>query len=115
MRSLAPTLAVGLLAVLLAGCTGNAVTVSGQGYTSGTQSKSLSCGPEAHIALGVQGAGSMSVSVYDGKGARVFHNSNVGAGQDGQAQHLKGEAGTWKLQVSTGFGYSGQYGITLSC
>ena len=102
-------------AFLLAGCTGNAVTISGQGYKSGTETRTVSCGTEAHVAVGIQGAGKMSVTVLDGKGAAVYQNSNLGAGQDGEAQHLKGSAGTWTLKVSTGFGYSGQYGITLSC
>lgn len=107
--------ALAAAAVLLAGCTGNAVTVSGQGYTSGTKTKTLSCGTDANVALGIQGAGKMSVTVLDGKGATVYQNGNLGAGQDGEAQHLTGQPGTWTLRVSTGLGYSGQYGITLSC
>ena len=102
-------------AVLLSGCMGNAVTISGQGYATGTKTRTLDCGTEGQIALGIQGAGHMSVSVEDGDGKTIYNNSNLGAGQDGQAQTLHGAAGTWTLRVSTGFGYSGQYGITLSC
>ena len=82
MRPHAAILALGLCSVLLAGCTGNSVTISGQGYASGTESQTISCGPEAHIALGVQGAGKMSVSVLDGEGRTVFQSRDVSAGSD---------------------------------
>lgn len=35
---------------VLSGCMGNAVTVSGQGVTSGTKTKTLDCGATGHIA-----------------------------------------------------------------
>lgn len=108
-------LSAALCAVLLAGCTGNAVTVAGQGYKTGTETRTLTCGEHGNLALGVQGAGKMSVSVTDGAGKTIFSEGGVSAGQDGTAQELHGEPGTWTLKVSTGFGYSGQYGITLSC
>lgn len=113
VRLLPAALVVG--ALLLAGCMGNAVTVSGQGYKTGTESRSLDCGPQAHLAIGVQGAGRMSVSVVDGGGRTVYSEGSLGAGQDGTATTLQGEPGEWTLRVSTGFGFSGQYGITLSC
>ncbi|MEA3136432.1 MAG: hypothetical protein QOC71_713 [Thermoplasmata archaeon] len=102
-------------AVALSGCMGNAVTISGQGYKTGSESRTLSCGDHGHIALGIQGAGKMSVSVLDGAGKTVYSEGGASAGQDGSAQELHGQPGTWTLKVSTGFGYSGQYGITLSC
>lgn len=102
-------------ALLLSGCMGaNSVTVAGQGYTTGTQTKTLSCGTSGQIQLGVQGGGQLTVTVTDGAGAQVFSQS-VGSGQDGSSQSLSGKAGTWTLTVSTGFGYGGQYGIVLTC
>ena len=105
-----------LVALLLAGCTGNAVTVSGQGYTSGSQSKSIDCEETAHLARGKQGTGKMTVTVTDGAG-RTVHSSSKGldAGQDADAVSLQGESGTWTLKVSTGLGYAGQWAVTLSC
>ena len=104
-----------LAMLLLAGCMGNAVTVSGQGYKMGTESKSLGCGPEANLAFGIQGAGSMRVTVLDGDGKTVYSEGSVSAGQDGAAQTLHGSPGQWTLRVATGFGFSGQYSITLAC
>lgn len=115
MRALVGLLTLTLTAMLLAGCTGNAVTVSGQGYTSGTKTKSLDCGGTGHLASGNQGAGKLTVTVKDGDGAVVFSSGDFGAGQDGQAQTIEGEPGTWTLSVKTGFGYAGQWAITLSC
>ena len=110
------TIGIALLALLLAGCVGNSVTVAGQGYTSGTKTKTLDCGSgKGTISLGVQGAGKMEVSVTDAGGKTLFSDGGVGSGQNGQSQALSGQAGTWTLRVSTGFGFSGQYGITLTC
>lgn len=100
---------------LLAGCTGNAVTVSGQGFQSGAESKTLECGGAGTLAMGSQGSGKLSVTVKDGDGNTVFQSSDFGAGQDGKAQRVTGVPGTWTLRVSTGFGYAGQWGITLTC
>lgn len=109
-------LAVLTLGVLsLSGCMGNAVTVSGQGYTSGTKTKTLDCAGSGTIAAGNQGSGKLSVSVTDGSGSTIFSEGDFSAGQNGHAQHLTGAAGTWTLKVSTGFGYVGQWGITLTC
>ena len=112
------TFVVALLAVpalLLSGCMGNAVTVSGQGVSSGTQTKTLDCGMTGTVASGNQGTGKMSVSVTDGDGQTIFSDGDFGAGQGGQAQKLSGAAGTWTLKVSTGFGYAGQWAVTLTC
>lgn len=113
VRALLPSLAIA--ALLLSGCMGNAVTVSGQGVSSGTKSRTLECGGSGHVAAGNQGAGKMSVSVTDGDGKTIFTSSDFGAGQDGKAQKLTGEPGTWTLKVSTSFGYAGQWGVTLTC
>lgn len=104
-------------AVLVAGCmAGNSVSIAGQGYMSGTKTKTLSCSTgSGHIALGVQGSGKMAVSVSDGSGATIYSNGGIGSGQDGESQALTGKAGTWTLKVSTGLGFSGQYAISLSC
>ena len=102
-------------ALLLAGCTGNSVTISGQGYKSGTETRTLKCGDDARLALGVQGAGKVTVSVDDGDGDEVYRNGGVAAGQDGDSVALQGNPGTWTLKVSRGIGFAGQYGITLSC
>jgi hypothetical protein len=104
-----------LATFLLAGCmVGNSITVAGQGYSTGSQSKTLQCGTTGSIELGVQGAGSLTVKVTDGAGQQVFSQS-AGTGQNGSTQSLNGKEGTWTLTVSTGFGYSGQYGIVLTC
>lgn len=111
-------LAVTLLALttlLLSGCMGNAVTVTGQGFTSGSKSKSLDCGATGTLASGNQGTGKLTVSVTDGDGKTIFSSGDFGAGQDGQAQQIHGAPGTWTLKVSTGFGYAGQWAITLTC
>jgi len=114
LRPLASLMVVLCLASV-AGCIGgNSVTLAGQGYSSGTQTRTLQCGTSGSIQLGVQGAGSLSVKVTDGGGAQVFSQS-VGSGQNGSSQSLSGKEGTWTLTVSTGFGYSGQYGIVLTC
>lgn len=113
VRALLPSLVVA--ALLLSGCTGNAVTVTGQGYTTGTKSKSLDCGTVGHVAAGNQGAGKLTVRVTDGDGQEIFRSSDFGAGQDGEAKRLTGEPGDWTLYVSTGFGYAGQWAITLTC
>lgn len=115
MRPTPAILALALTALLLAGCTGNTVTVSGQGYTSGTKTKTLDCGTTGHVAAGNQGAGKLNVVVLDGDGKKVFESGDFGAGQDGDAQKVTGEPGTWTLKVSTGFGYAGQWAITLTC
>jgi len=115
MRTAPGIIALALAAMLLAGCTGNVVTVSGQGYTSGTKTKTLDCGTTGHLASGNQGAGKLSVTVKDGGGNVVFTSGDFGAGQDGDAQAIRGEPGTWTLSVKTGFGYAGQWAITLSC
>jgi len=107
--------AAAVAALVLSGCMGNAVTVSGQGYTSGTKTKSIDCGSTGHVAAGNQGTGKLSVTVTDGKGDTIFREGDFGAGQSGKAQELHGAAGTWTLKVSAGFGYVGQWGITLSC
>lgn len=101
--------------LLLAGCMGNAVTVSGQGYMSGSKTKSIDCGATAHLAAGSQGSGKLVVSVKDGDGKEIFRSGDYGAGQSGQSQKLTGLPGSWTLTVSTGFGYVGQWGVTLSC
>ena len=99
----------------LSGCiAGNSVTLAGQGYSSGEQTKTLTCGTSGTISIGAQGGGSMTVKVRDGAGAQIYSES-VGSGQDGSSQSLTGKAGTWTLSVSTGFGYGGQYGIVLTC
>jgi len=109
-------LAAGILPFLLAGCTGdNRVTIAGQGYEAGTETETLRCGDEAFLAFGVQGAGSLRITVEDGSGAEVYEDGSVGAGQDGESHTLHGEDGTWTLKVSRGLGYAGQYAITLSC
>ncbi len=102
-------------ALLLSGCTGNTATLSGQGYKTGTDSETVKCGDEAVLAFGVQGAGKLTVVVEDGSGDEVYRNGSVQAGQDGEARTLHGEEGTWTLKVSRGFGFAGQYSITLSC
>lgn len=104
-----------LCALLLSGCTagGGTASIAGQGVMGGTETRSLSCGTEGHLALGVQGGGSLTVTVTDGTGAQIYQKS-VGSGQNGESVPLHGQAGTWNLKVS-GSGYSGQYGITLSC
>ncbi len=108
-------LATFLSALLLSGCMGNAVTVSGQGYMSGSKSKTLDCGATGSIAMGSQGTGKLSVTVTDGDGNVILSEGDYGAGQSGKAQSLSGLPGTWTLKVSTGFGYVGQWGITLTC
>ncbi len=111
-------LAVSLLALtslLLSGCMGNSVTVAGQGVSSGSKTKSLDCGKTGTVASGSQGTGKLHVSVTDGDGKTIFSSGDFGAGQDGQAQKVSGAAGTWTLKVSTGFGYAGQWAITLTC
>jgi hypothetical protein len=115
-RLVLPLVAIGC-AILLAGCMmGNSVSIAGQGYAMGTKTKTLQCGTgQGHVALGVQGAGKMSVSVSDGGGATIFSDGGVGSGQNGESQPLSGKPGTWTLKVSTGFGFSGQYAISLSC
>ncbi|HEX2066673.1 MAG TPA: hypothetical protein VHI93_07665 [Candidatus Thermoplasmatota archaeon] len=111
---LLPVLAA-LSTALLAGCAGgDSVTIAGQGYMTGTQTKTLSCGTSATLTLGAQGGGSLTVKVTDGAGAQVYSQS-VGSGQDGSHQDLSGKEGTWTLIVSTGVGYGGQYGIILAC
>lgn len=104
-----------LATLLLSGCMGNAVTVAGQGVSSGTQSKSLDCGATGTVSSGNQGTGKMTVKVTDGGGATIFSSGDFGAGQSGQAEQLSGEPGTWTLKVSTGFGYAGQWAVTLTC
>jgi hypothetical protein len=114
-------LAAALLAVALAGCTGNSVTVSGQGTQAGTQTKSLQCGSgdgqaEGRIAYGSQGAGTLNVRVTDGGGVTVYEaGSGMSAGQGGDAGRIVGRAGTWTLRVEAGLGYAGQWAVTLSC
>lgn len=109
-------LALAVVAALLtAGCMGNSVTISGQGYKSGTQTKTLDCGGTGHVAAGNQGTGKLTVSVLDGDGNTIFADGDFGAGQGGRTQRLTGVPGTWTLKVSTGFGYVGQWGITLTC
>lgn len=107
--------AVAVTALLLAGCMGNVATVSGQGYTTGTKTKTLDCGATGSVALGSQGSGKLAVSVLDGDGATVFHSNDFGAGQGGKAQRVTGVPGEWTLRVNTGFGYAGQWAITLTC
>lgn len=102
-------------ALALSGCMGNAVTVSGQGYMSGTKTKTLDCGATGHVAAGSQGTGKLTVIVTDGDGKEIFRNGDFGAGQEGRTQKLTGVPGTWTLKVSTGFGYAGQWGVTLTC
>lgn len=102
-------------ALALSGCMGNAVTISGQGVTNGTKQKTLDCGATGSVAAGNQGTGKMTVTVLDGDGNQIFTNGNFGAGQNGQAQSLSGVPGQWTLKVSTGFGYAGQWAVTLSC
>jgi hypothetical protein len=105
----------------LAGCTGNAATVAGQGYQSGTQSKSITCGSagtaSGTVAYGEQGIGKLHVKVTDGKGSTIHETGGNGAnmGQSGGSQAVHGEAGTWTLAVDTGIGFAGQWAITLSC
>lgn len=103
---------------LLAGCTGsfgaNSVTVAGQGYKSGTETRTLQCDSTGTLTFGIQGGGSLTVKVTDGAGASMFSGSVV-AGQDGSHQSLDGKAGTWTLTVTTGFGFGGQYAIVLAC
>jgi hypothetical protein len=114
-----PRLAFAVAATaLLAGCVGsfgaNSVTVAGQGYKTGTETRTLQCDATGNLAFGIQGGGSLTVKVTDGAGASRFSGSVV-AGQDGQHQSLTGEPGTWTLTVATGFGFGGQYAIVLTC
>lgn len=102
-------------ALLLSGCMGNAVTVTGQGYATGTKTKTLECGTTGQLSSGNQGAGKLQVTVLDGDGKSIFSSGDYGAGQDGGSQRLEGAAGEWTLKVSTGFGYAGQWAITLTC
>lgn len=102
-------------ALLLAGCMGNAVSISGQGYVSGSKTKTLDCGASGTVAAGSQGSGKMTVVVTDGDNNEIFRSGDFGAGQSGNAQKISGVPGTWTLKVSTGFGYAGQWGVTLTC
>ena len=113
VRALLPVLLA--CAVLLSGCMTNAVTVSGQGVSNGTKTRTLDCGGSGSVAAGNQGAGRLSVTVIDGAGKTIYTSSDFGAGQDGEAKHLTGAPGEWTLKVSTGFGYAGQWAITLAC
>lgn len=123
MRALR-VLVIALLAIAafaIAGCAGKSVTIAGQGYTTGTQTKTLTCGTTGpttgNIAYGEQGAGKLHVKVMDGKGATI-HESGGGssAGQAGESTRLTGESGTWTLMVDSGaMGYAGQWAITLTC
>lgn len=113
MRALLAVVAVA--ALLLSGCMSNAVTVSGQGYTTGSKTKTLDCGGSGSVAAGNQGAGKLTVTVTDGDGREIFRSSDFGAGQEGEAKQLTGSPGMWTLKVSTGFGYAGQWGVTLAC
>jgi len=114
-----PLLTLALLAtsaLALSGCVGASATVAGQGYQSGTQSRSVTCGTVGHLAYGSQGSGALHVSVTDGAGTKVYEASTgYQMGQGGQAQDIQGKAGTWTLSVDTGAGYAGQWGVTLSC
>lgn len=102
-------------ALALSGCMGNAVTVSGQGYTSGSKQDNLECGATGQLSYGKQGTGKMSISVLDGDGERVYYDGDVGAGQKGASHSVNGVPGEWTLKVNTGFGYAGQWAITLAC
>ncbi len=83
---------------------------------SGTKSKSLECLDGAGtITMGVQGGGSISVKVTDGDGNTIFTESFSGGGQEGQAQKITGNSGTWTLSVTTNAAFGGQYSVTLSC
>lgn len=108
-------LACAVSMLLLAGCMSSTVTVSGQGYASGSKSQTLDCNGTGSIAMGNQGTGRMSVTVTDGKDGTIFNDSDFGAGQGGRAQHLTGAPGEWTLRVSTGLGYAGQWAVTLTC
>lgn len=99
----------------LSGCMGNAVTVSGQGYTSGSKSQHLECGGTGQLAYGKQGTGKMTITVLDGDGNQAYYDGDVGAGQKGASHTVNGVPGEWTLKVTTGFGYVGQWAITLSC
>ncbi|HET6399040.1 MAG TPA: hypothetical protein VFH47_05750 [Candidatus Thermoplasmatota archaeon] len=109
-------LCLAVAGALLAGCVApSTATLSGQGYQSGTQSRSIECGSRAYVTVGTQGTGPFAVTVTDGAGRVVYEESSTSAGQGGQSQELRGEKGTWTVQVSTGVGYAGQYAVTLGC
>lgn len=107
--------AVTLTVLALSGCMGNVATISGQGYMSGTKTKTLDCAASAQLSSGNQGTGKLSVTVLDGAGKMVFQNGDYGAGQSGNSQTVNGAPGTWTLRVSTGFGYAGQWAVSLAC
>jgi hypothetical protein len=103
------------VALLLSGCMGNVVTISGQGYMSGTKSKTLDCGGSGQLSSGNQGSGKLSVTVLDGTDTVVYQNGDYGAGQSGSSNTVNGAPGEWTLRVSTGIGYVGQWAVTLAC
>ncbi len=106
-----------IVSLLMAGCTasGGSAAVAFQGAGASDRTATTDCDDTGSVAVGTQGAGSVTVTVTDGKGAVVFERTFQGGGQEGRVDDIKGEPGEWMLRARSASGFSGQYGITLSC
>ncbi|MEA3191161.1 MAG: hypothetical protein QOD77_1743 [Thermoplasmata archaeon] len=104
------------LAVLLAGCTTPAATLSGEGLVnaSGLVQMAPECGAEGILKVVVQGtAGAIEATVTDGAGATIADRVRFAGDHDGEMD-LGGAAGTWKVELRQ-IGFTGDYSLELDC
>lgn len=115
MRKITVLVAAVFAVMALAGCLGNSVSIAGQGFASGKETKTINCGGTGQIGVGNQGAGNYVVSVFDADNNLIYKSGGFSSGQTASGGSANGIPGTWALEVNFGSGYSGQWGVTLSC
>lgn len=106
------------LAIALSGCAlsvPNSVEVDGSGLSTGTETRTATCGTFAQLDRYLAGGGGgVDITVKDARGNVVFHDPSIVTGEINDQQNLTGAAGTWTLVVDPN-GFSGQFKVTLDC
>jgi hypothetical protein len=122
MRTL---LLVGLIASFaLAGCSNDAGGQSAaqdgnlayNGASPGSHSSKFECDGGGTVSLGANlGSGSVTVTVKDSAGKTVYSKTASTVGQTSDNKEVQGTGGQWTVSATRGSGFTGQYGIDVSC
>ncbi|MHB1261190.1 MAG: hypothetical protein ACYC2H_05685 [Thermoplasmatota archaeon] len=124
----APFVMTVLCAALLSGCANNAsndgagqsVAQDGNlafnGTGSGSHSSKFDCDGSGSVSFGANlGSGSVTVTVKDSTGKSLYSKTANGVGQTGETKDVEGAAGEWTISATRASGFTGQYGVDVSC
>ncbi|MGB0653084.1 MAG: hypothetical protein ACPGQL_07765 [Thermoplasmatota archaeon] len=108
-----------VLAVLVAGCTddavGGSVSVAYNGNNNGEATRFLECPETGTIAVSFSGSGQVNVKITDGAGNIILDDGASASGAAASdSKPVPGEPGRWRLDV-TWTNVAGSFTATLSC